>query len=229
MISFRNVSKIYQIEQSMFSALDDLTLDIPENDFVSIVGKSGSGKSTLLNMISGIDEPTKGEIEVAGVNLNEKDIRRLDAWRGLNVGIVFQFFQLIPTLTVLENVLLPMDFAAKIPRQERRKRALGLLEEVEMDGAKNRFPANLSGGEKQRVAIARALANDPPIILGDEPTGNLDTASSAMIFRLFARLHDQGKTVVIVSHDPALGAFAKRTLRLEDGGLMPRSAEPAHD
>lgn len=228
MIRLIEVTKSYQMESSVFSALSCLDLHIRENDFVSIVGKSGSGKSTLLNMIAGIDFPTSGEIQVAGTPLSQIKSRHLDVWRGAHLGIVFQFFQLIPTLTVLENLVLPMDFAGKIPRQDRKQRALNLLNSVEMGSSKNLFPAILSGGEKQRVAIARAMANDPPILLGDEPTGNLDTATASIIFNLFAELHHQGKTVVIVSHDPALQAFAKRTLYLEDGQWIKNPLESAH-
>ena len=229
MITAKNITKTYRIETSTFSALCGVDLHIPENDFVCIVGKSGSGKSTLLNMIAGIDQPTSGEIQVAGTALDQIDGRRLDAWRGAHLGIVFQFFQFIPTLTVWENVVLPMDFSGKIPRQERKSRALALLASVDMTPAKNLFPAILSGGEKQRVAIARALANDPPIILGDEPTGNLDTGTASAVFKLFTDLHAQGKTVVIVSHDPALQKYAKRTLYLEDGQFKNNVTELGHE
>ncbi len=219
MIFLKKVSKTYQIEKQSFSALHEVDLHIAENEFVSIAGKSGSGKSTLLNMISAIDVPTSGEIRVADTDLSRQEQRSLDAWRGAHVGIVFQFFQLIPTLTVLENVMLPMELVGKIPRGNRKPRALTLLESVEMGASRNQFPAILSGGEKQRVAIARALANDPPILLGDEPTGNLDTTTAAVIFKLFATLHAEGKTVVLVSHDPMLRQYARRSLFLEDGRL----------
>jgi putative ABC transport system ATP-binding protein len=214
-----NVSKQFQTSDRDFSALTNINLRIDEGSFLGIVGKSGSGKSTLLNMLSGIDVPSRGDVTIRGASINSLAAGALDSWRGRHIGLVFQFFNLIPTLTVLENVLLAMDFCKIIPAGERVDRARGLLEAVEISDKADKFPAILSGGEKQRVAIARALANDPPIILGDEPTGNLDSATTEHIFKLFERLHNQGKTIVIVSHDLSLQDYCTRTICISDGEM----------
>lgn len=218
-MTLTNVSKQFHSSNRDFSALQNINLGIDKGSFLGIVGKSGSGKSTLLNMLSGIDVPSSGDVTVAGTSINQLTAGALDTWRGRHIGLVFQFFQLIPTLTVLENVLLAMDFCKIIPASERMDRARSLLEAVEISDQADKFPGVLSGGEKQRVAIARSMANDPPIILGDEPTGNLDSATTEHIFKLFQRLHKEGKTVVIVSHDLSLQDYCTRTIQISDGEM----------
>jgi putative ABC transport system ATP-binding protein len=184
-----------------------------------VVGPSGSGKSTLLNMITGIDRPTSGEVFVGGQAVHALSENELARWRGRNVGVVFQFFQLLPTLTVLENVMLPMDFCRVYRRRERRERARDLLEQVGIAEQAHKLPSALSGGEQQRAAIARALANDPPLVVADEPTGNLDTATATQLFTLFEALVARGKTLLVVTHDRSLSARTERVLHLLDGRL----------
>ena len=198
MIRLQNISKTFVTDGVTFSALQDVTLRVEQGAFVGIIGRSGSGKSTLLNMMAGIDTPSTGEVRVDTVSIHSLKQSQLDAWRGKTIGLVFQFFQLIPTLTVVENVMLPMDLCKMIPAKVRPSRALDLLDMVGIADKAHKFPAVLSGGEKQRVALARAMANDPPVIFGDEPTGNLDSISAEMVFTLFDDLHKLGKTVVIV-------------------------------
>jgi putative ABC transport system ATP-binding protein len=190
---------------------------VSQGEFVSIVGPSGSGKSTLLNMITGIDRPTSGQVVVGGEPIHELSENELARWRGRNVGVIFQFFQLLPTLSVLENVMLPMDFCSVLKRRERKDRAMELLEQVGIADQAHKLPSALSGGQQQRAAIARALANDPPVIVGDEPTGNLDTATADEVFALFEGLAARGKTLVIVTHDRRLSARTGRVLHLLDG------------
>ena len=189
---------------------------------MAIVGKSGSGKSTLLNLIAGIDRPSSGKLMVNNTNLGELKENRLAAWRGKNVGLVFQFFQLMPTLTVAENVMLPMDFVGSIPPRQRRARALELLERVDVARHADKLPATLSGGEQQRVAIARAMANDPSVLLADEPTGNLDSHTAAAIFDLFASLARNDKTVMLVTHERDFASRVSRIVELADGALVSR-------
>jgi putative ABC transport system ATP-binding protein len=186
-------------------------------EFVAVVGKSGSGKSTLLHLVAGIDQPSAGAVTVAGTRLADLSHERLAAWRGRTVGVVFQFFQLLPTLTALENVMLPMDFLGRVPARERRARGLELLARVGVPEQADKLPATLSGGQQQRVAIARALANDPPLIVADEPTGNLDSETGAGIFALFARLVADGTTVVVVTHEREAVTGVARTVTLADG------------
>jgi putative ABC transport system ATP-binding protein len=200
-----------------FSALRGVSLRVASGDFIAVLGKSGSGKSTLLNLIAGIDRPTSGEVHAAGAELNRLSENQMAVWRGRNVGVVFQFFQLLPTLTVEENILLAMDFVGKIPAGDRRKRACDLLDLVGLRDQSPKLPSSLSGGQQQRAAIARALANDPPIVLADEPTGNLDSETSAAVAELFHGLIDQGKTLLIVTHDDNLARRAHRVIRLKDG------------
>ena len=220
MISLRNLSKSYTTPAGSFRALRNVSLDVAAGEFVSIVGRSGSGKSTLLNLVAGIDRPSSGSVVVAGRGIQELSHDRLAAWRGRNVGIVFQFFQLLPTLSVAENVMLPMDFANTVPARERRAKAVALLARVGVADQADKLPATLSGGQQQRVAIARALANDPPVLLADEPTGNLDSATSADVFALLGSLAGTGKTVVVVTHERESFTGAHRTLTLSDGAVV---------
>ncbi len=219
-IQFSGVSKIYNSHAKPFTALQPCSFTIEQGGFVSIIGKSGSGKSSLLNLMAGIDSPTSGTIKVAGTDINSLINSNLDAWRGKNIGLVFQFFQLIPSLTVLENILIAMEFCNLVPRKKRSSRALALLEEVDLLDKADNFPSVLSGGEQQRVAIARALANDASIILGDEPTGNLDSKNTQRIYSLLCELHARGKTIVLVSHDPNISTYSQRTIELKDGVII---------
>jgi putative ABC transport system ATP-binding protein len=214
----------------LFYAIDAIDLTIKQGDFVSIIGKSGSGKSTLLNLMSGIDQPSSGQVVVNDVDISHMKAGLLDTWRGRNIGLVFQFFQLIPTLTVLENILLAMDFCKVIPAKDRITRARALLEKVGIIDKADQFPSILSGGEKQRVAIARALANDPPIILADEPTGNLDSVTAKAIFDLFTELNSQGKTIILVSHDSDCHRYSNQTIDIRDGKIRSniKSSEVQH-
>ena len=204
----------------LFQALRGVSLRVAEGDFIAVLGKSGSGKSTLLNLIAGIDRATSGEVHAAGADLGRLNENRMALWRGQNVGVVFQFFQLLPTLTVAENILLAMDFVGKIPQAQRRARAAELLELVGLSDQAAKLPSALSGGQQQRAAIARALANDPPIVLADEPTGNLDSETSAAVAELFHGLIAQRKTLLIVTHDDNLARRAHRVIRLKDGLIV---------
>jgi putative ABC transport system ATP-binding protein len=217
LIGLRGVTKTYGRAAGAFSALRGIDLDIRAGEFVAIVGKSGSGKSTLLNMVGGIDSPTSGAVTVGGTAIHSLSPSRLAAWRGSTVGIVFQFFQLLPTLTAAENVMLPMDFRGTLPVRERPERALDLLRRVDVADQADKLPSSLSGGQQQRVAIARAMANDPPVILADEPTGNLDTPTGVAIFRLLGELAAAGKTVVVVTHEREAASAVDRTVTIVDG------------
>ncbi len=219
LISLNNVIKTYKTGAGSITVLKDITLHVQSGEFISVIGPSGSGKSTLLNMITGIDRPTSGEIYVGGLPLHAMDENELAKWRGRFVGFIFQFFQLLPTLTIIENVMLPMDFCKVYERHERKERARHLLEQVGIADHADKLPNELSGGEQQRAAIARALANDPPLLVGDEPTGNLDTATAADVFSLFRELDEQGKTLMIVTHDRDLSQQTERVLHLLDGRL----------
>jgi putative ABC transport system ATP-binding protein len=219
LIDLRDVVKTYETGAGDVTVLKGITLRVQPGEFVSVVGPSGSGKSTLLNMITGIDRPTRGEVIVGGEAVHELSENQLARWRGRNVGVVFQFFQLLPTLTILENVILPMDFCNVYKRRERRKRAMNLLEQVDIAEHAGKLPSGLSGGEQQRAAIAPALANDPELVVADEPTGNLDTATAAGLFALFEALVAQGKTLIVVTHDRSLSARTERVLHLLDGRL----------
>jgi putative ABC transport system ATP-binding protein len=216
-IDLREIAKTYETPAGSFTALDRVSLGIRPGEYLAIVGKSGSGKSTLINMIAGIDRPTSGDIRVAGTRLNELSESKLAAWRGRSVGIVFQFFQLLPTLTIAENVVLPMDFCATYPVRERRSRAVDILDRVGIADQANKLPATLSGGQQQRAAIARALANGPAVVLADEPTGNLDSRTADLILELFAGLAAAGTTVVIVTHEREIAAIVDRVVVLSDG------------
>jgi putative ABC transport system ATP-binding protein len=219
-IQVSDVVKTYPLSAGEVVAVDHLSLDIAQGEFVAIVGRSGSGKTTLLNLLAGIDRPTSGTVRVAGAELGSLSESGLATWRGRNVGLVFQFFQLLPTLTVVENVLLPMDFAKTIPVAERRHRAQHLLERVGIGDQADKLPATLSGGQQQRAAVARALANDPPILLADEPTGNLDSTTAEAVLKLFADLHADGRTIVVVTHERDIRSIAGRQLTLVDGRVV---------
>jgi len=221
MISLNQVNKTYETPAGKFAALKDIDLNIEPGQFVGIVGKSGSGKSTLLNMVAGIDRPSSGSVAVAGTEIQNLSENRLAAWRGRNVGFVFQFFQLLPTLTAAENIMLPMDFSRNIAQRERRKRALALLERVGVGRHADKLPATLSGGEQQRVAIARALANEPPLVLADEPTGNLDSVTATAILDLFRDMANQGTTVVIATHEADIARVIDRRIEISDGEIHP--------
>jgi len=227
LIELRNVIKNYKTAVGDFPALKDVDLHIEAGEFVSIIGKSGSGKSTLLNMITGIDRPTTGEVFVNHTAVHELNENRMARWRGVNLGIVFQFFQLLPTISIIENIMLPMDFCRTYPMREREKRALELLDLVELADHAYKLPTALSGGQQQRVAIARALANDPPIIIADEPTGNLDSKSGhELLAFLQSAVRDHDQTIVMVTHDAAAASFADRIVFLADGRVVDEMLEP---
>jgi putative ABC transport system ATP-binding protein len=220
LIELRNVEKVYRTGKLEYPALRGVDLTIAEGEMVAIVGPSGSGKTTIMNMVTGIDRATGGDVIVDGRRLNDLSEERLAVWRGSNVGIVFQFFQLLPTLTALENAMLPLDFARRGSKQERHRIAVHNLDLVGLGDKLDHLPAELSGGEQQRVAIARALASDPKLVIGDEPTGNLDTHTAADMFELLERLNDEGKTVVYVTHDLELAARAHRIVTIRDGVVV---------
>jgi putative ABC transport system ATP-binding protein len=220
LISLQRVEKEYRNAAGRFLALDGVDLAVTSGEFVMIVGKSGCGKSTLINVITGIDRPTAGRVLVAGTDLSTLDEGAMAQWRGHMIGVVFQFFQLLPTLTAVENVMLPMDFCQKWEPAERYDRAMQLLDRVEMGDMAEKLPSVLSGGQQQSVAIARALANDPPMIVADEPTGNLDIRTAELIFHLFHGLVDKGKTILMVTHDDDLAQRGQRRVRLVDGRII---------
>jgi putative ABC transport system ATP-binding protein len=235
LIELRGVNKDFISPGGKVKVLDNINLAINQGEFLAVVGKSGSGKSTLLNMITGIDRPSSGEVIVADTPLHLLAEGPLAVWRGRAIGVVFQFFQLLPTLTVAENIMLPMDFAGVYPRK-RRERALGLLGQVGIIEHADKLPSSLSGGQQQRAAIARALANDPPVVVADEPTGNLDGRTAGDVIKLFSNLVASGKTVVIVTHERDVTTFADRTIVLSDGrveseskGARPRNNHGAQE
>jgi ABC-type lipoprotein export system ATPase subunit len=219
-IDLREVNKYYKTAIGDYHALEGVDLQINAGEFVSIIGKSGSGKTTLLNMITGIDRPTTGEVWVNGTGAHKLNENQMARWRGKNLGIVFQFFQLLPMISVIENIMLPMDFCRTYPMNERKKRAMDLLELVELADHAHKLPTALSGGQQQRVAIARALANDPPIVIADEPTGNLDSKTAESVFTLFNDLVAKGKTIIIVTHDSGLAKRTHRTALIADGEIV---------
>lgn len=228
MIELKGVQKQYATAAGAFSALRDVDLRVAAGELVAVVGKSGSGKSTLLNLVAGIDRPSAGEVTVAGTRLGTLPEGPLAAWRGRNVGVVFQFFQLLPTLTILENVALPMDLCRTRPRREARRRALELLDQVGIAEQAAKLPAALSGGQQQRAAIARALANDPPVLVADEPTGNLDSRTADSVLALLAASADQGRTVLMVTHERDVASRVQRVVTLADGAVVgDESVRPA--
>ena len=226
LIELRDVSKRYERPDGLtFDALKRVTCTIPASGMTAVVGRSGSGKSTLLHLIAGLDRPSTGSVNVSGLSLGSLSEDRLAKWRGAEVGVVFQFFQLLPTLTVLENILLAMDFVGSVSSRDRCSRALTLLDRVGITDQANKLPGTLSGGQQQRAAIARALANDPKLLVADEPTGNLDTDSAATVLNLLTSLASDGRSVVVVTHDDDIAARADRLIRLSDGMIVENAAK----
>ncbi len=219
-IDLRSVVKTYETPAGPFTALKGIDLAVSSGEFLAVVGKSGSGKSTLINMFTGIDHPTDGEVIVADTLIRHLDEGRMAEWRGRTMGIIFQFFQLLPTLSVVENVMIPMDLARRYGLSERVDRAMYLLEQMGIADDAHKFPGTLSAGQAQRAAIARALANDPPILVADEPTGNLDTRNAGIVFDLFGSLAAAGKTIVMVTHDDELARLVQRTVTIADGRIV---------
>lgn len=226
-IELHNVIKSYETPAGAYVALKNASLTVNAGEFVAVIGKSGSGKSTLINMVTGIDRPTLGEIYVAGAPVHRLDEGQMAVWRGQQLGIIFQFFQLLPTLTLLENVILPMEFARRYSAKERKARAFDLLHMVGVADHAGKYPSAVSGGQQQRVAIARALANDPAVLVADEPTGNLDTRTADAIFRIFENFAQQGRTILMVTHDNELASRASRVILLADGEIAETSVAHA--
>ncbi|MCS7275383.1 MAG: ABC transporter ATP-binding protein [Candidatus Bipolaricaulota bacterium] len=219
-VSAQHVTKIYPMGAVHVTALDDVSFSIAEGEFVAIMGPSGSGKSTLMNLIGCLDKPTTGMISINGTDISRLNDRQLARLRGSQIGFVFQTFNLIPRINALANVMLPMTFTNRLSGRERQQRAEQLLQSVGLGARMHHLPNELSGGERQRVAIARALANDPKIILADEPTGNLDTKTGKAILDLFVELHRNGRTIVVVTHDANVASYARRIIRLLDGKIV---------
>ncbi len=219
LVEVKDVVKTFAVGGGQVTILKGITFNVANGEFVSIVGPSGNGKSTLLNMVTGIDRPTEGQVIVGGNPVNKMSEDALARWRGENLGIIFQFFQMLPGLSLLNNVVLPMDLAGKFKPKERRERAMHLLDMVGLADQANKLPSLVSGGQQQRAAIARALANDPPLIVADEPTGNLDTASARAIFDLFQKLVKDGKTMLMVTHDKELARAVPRKIEIMDGRI----------
>jgi len=220
LIEIKNLRKVYQTPAGDFTAVNGINVEVQRGEFVAIIGKSGSGKSTFINMITGIDRPTSGEIMINGAPVHSFSEAQMAAWRGRNLGIVFQFFQLFPTLTILENIILPMELNKLYSKSERKERAMHLLEKVEMTSQAHKLPSAISAGQQQRVAIARALANDPPLLVADEPTGNLDSRTAEKIFSLFENLVSAGTTILMVTHDRDLARRVNRTILISDGEVV---------
>jgi ABC-type lipoprotein export system ATPase subunit len=221
LVDVTQLSKAYRTPAGAVYALKGIDLQVRKGEFVAIVGKSGAGKSTLVNMVSGIDKPTAGCIHVGSHAVHEMSEDQVAGWRGRNVGVIFQSFQLLPMLTVAQNVMLPMDFAGLYGSvRERRERALYLLEQVDIAEQADKLPSAVSGGQRQRVAIARALANDPMLLVADEPTGNLDSRTADAVFGVFQRLVDKDKTILMVTHDRDLASRVTRTVHLSDGVIV---------
>ena len=223
LIELRDVVKTFRNAAGSFTVLKGISASFRESEFVSIVGRSGSGKSTLLNMMTGIDHPTSGAVRIGDTFLHTLSEGKMSVWRGRSMGIVFQFFQLLPMLTLLENVMLPMDFCETYPPAEREGRALDLLKMVDLEGFEHKYPAAVSGGQQQSAAVARALANDPPLLVADEPTGNLDTRTAERVLAIFEEQVANGKTVLMVTHDNGLAQRAARRLVISDGELLNES------
>jgi putative ABC transport system ATP-binding protein len=220
LVEMCDIVKIFHSQAGEFTALKGISVNFYPGEFVSIVGRSGSGKSTLANMITGIDHPSSGSVRVGKTYIHTLKESQMAVWRGLNLGIVFQFFQLMPILTLFENVKLPMDLCNKIPPQEREARAMTLLRLVGLQDFADQLPDEVSGGQQQSAAIARALANDPPILIADEPTGNLDSRTAESVFNIFIDLVAQGKTIIMVTHDQSLAERTGRVIHIADGALL---------
>ena len=220
LIDIKNLRKVYKTPAGDFTAVNNINVEVHRGEFVAIIGKSGSGKSTFINMITGIDRPTSGEIWIDKAPVHSFNEGQMAAWRGRNLGIVFQFFQLFPTLTILENIILPMELNNLYSKRERKDRAMHLLEKVEMTAQAHKLPSAISGGQQQRVAIARALANEPPLLVADEPTGNLDSKTADKIFSLFEDLVAAGTTILMVTHDSDLARRVNRTILISDGEVV---------
>jgi putative ABC transport system ATP-binding protein len=220
LIELQQVVKTYETEAGPFTVLKSVDLQVDAGEFVAVVGKSGSGKTTLINIITGIDRPTSGQVLVGDTAVQTLGEGKMAEWRGRNLGIIFQFFQLLPTLTIIENIMLPMDFCNMYSLVERQERAMYLLEQMQMADHAYKFPTAISGGQQQRVAIARALANDPPVLVADEPTGNLDSKTSEAVFQLFENLVEQGKTILMVTHDDDLAQRVSRAITVADGQIV---------
>ncbi len=221
LIRMRGVIKDYEGPTGSFRALKGIDLEIQPGEFLAVVGKSGAGKTTLINMLTGVDHLTGGEVWIDGLPVHELDENRLALWRGRKMGIIYQSFYLMPTLSLLANVLLPMDFCGLYQGKRSAERGLDLLRQVELEDHAHKLPSTISGGQQQRVAIARALANDPPIIVADEPTGRLDSVTAELIFKIFLELVERGKTIVMVTHDRSLAQRVTRTVHLADGEIVP--------
>jgi len=219
LVQIVDLVKSFPVGGGEVTILKGLSFNVKQGEFVSIVGPSGNGKSTLLNMITGIDRPTAGQVIVTGLEINKMSENQLAAWRGKHVGIIFQFFQMLPALSLLQNVILPMDFAKKYSPRERRERGMHLLEIVGLEDQAHKLPSMVSGGQQQRAAIARSLANDPDLLVADEPTGNLDTRNAGDVFDLFLKLVDQGKTLLMVTHDKELSRRVPRVVEIIDGKI----------
>lgn len=218
-VTLEKVVKNYQTPAGDFHALKDVSMDIRSNEFLCIVGKSGAGKTTLLNMITGVDSLSSGQVCVNGVSVHDMSEDEQSLWRGQNLGVIYQSFELMPMLTLLENVMLPMDFCHLYARRKSRERARELLQMVELEDHINKLPGAISGGQQQRVAIARALANDPPVIVADEPTGRLDSSTAETILEIFDQLVKEGKTIVMVTHDASAAQRASRVMQIVDGEI----------
>ncbi len=226
-IQTHNLTKTYETPAGPLNVLRGIDLELKRGEFVALVGPSGGGKTTFLNMLTGVDKPSSGMVFVDGVDVANTSERRLTRWRGRTVGIVFQFFQLLPTLTVVENVMMPMDFCNVHKPDERRGKAMALLERFDVASQADKTPDLLSGGQQQRVAIARALANDPPLIIGDEPTGNLDRMSAAVVFETFYEMQEAGHTIIVVTHDRQVVRDVPTALTLQDGLIEASPVEAA--
>lgn len=227
-VEAENLSKIYQMGKVEVKALDGVSLTIMEGESIAIMGPSGSGKSTLMNLIGCLDKPTKGTLKLAGQDIGKLKDKKLAKLRGEEIGFVFQTFNLIPRVSALTNVMMPMSFVRTIAKKDRRPRAVEILEKVGLGARIKHMPSELSGGERQRVAIARALVNDPKIILADEPTGNLDSKTGLSILELFGKLHNEGRTMIMVTHDSNVASHSERIITIVDGKIEQPAAEVAH-
>jgi putative ABC transport system ATP-binding protein len=229
LIHMQGVIKDYPTAKGPFRALKGIDLEVYPGEFVAIAGPSGAGKTTLINLLTGIDHLSGGGVWVGDTPVHDLDENRLALWRGRNLGIIYQAFHLMPTLSLLHNVVLPMDFCGKFHPRKSLERALELLRQVELEAHAHKLPSAISGGQQQRVAIARALANDPPVLVADEPTGRLDSVTAETIFGLFQRLVEQRKTILMVTHDQGLARRVSRTIHLADGQIVPAPAETARE